>query len=55
VWCFKSIILASQEIEIRRIIVQGQHGQKVCKTPPQPIKARSDGMYLSSQLCRKHK
>jgi hypothetical protein len=34
------VILATQEVEIiRRLIVQGQLGQKVFETPSQPIKS----------------
>jgi hypothetical protein len=33
------VILATQEVEIGRIIVRGQPGQKVHKTSSQPIKA----------------
>jgi hypothetical protein len=49
------IILAIQEMEIKRIAVQGQPGQRVGETPSQPIKTEPCGMCLSSQLCRKHK
>jgi hypothetical protein len=34
-WRFKFIILATQEVEIGRIIVEGQPGQKVFKTSSQ--------------------
>jgi hypothetical protein len=36
-WWFKPVILATREV-IRRIMVQGQLGQKVHKTSSQPIK-----------------
>jgi hypothetical protein len=45
-----SEIVASQEVEIRRITVQGQPRQKVCKTSFRPGR-----LYLSSQLSEKHK
>jgi hypothetical protein len=45
------VILATWETEIRKITVQGQPRQKVCKTPSQPI-AGNDGACLSSQRCR---
>jgi hypothetical protein len=32
---FMSVILATPEVEIRRIIVQGQSGKKFTKTPSQ--------------------
>jgi hypothetical protein len=40
----KPVILATPEMEIRRIMVQGQLGQKVHKAPSQPIKAGCGGM-----------
>jgi hypothetical protein len=46
---------SNQEAEIRRTKVQGQPGEKVLKTPSQPIKAGHGGFYLSYQLGRKHK
>jgi hypothetical protein len=49
------IILATQEMEIRRIVTQGQPRQKVSETPSQPIKAGQSGACLTSQLCGKHK
>jgi hypothetical protein len=33
------LILVTLEAEIRRIMVQGQHGQKVHENPSQPIKS----------------
>jgi hypothetical protein len=51
----KFIILATHEVEIGRVAVQGQLGQKVNKTPFQPIKAQCSGTCLFSQLCGKHK
>jgi hypothetical protein len=33
-----SVILATQEAEIRKIMVQGHLGQKVSKNPYQPVK-----------------
>jgi hypothetical protein len=35
-WWLISIIPATQEAEIRRIVVQGQPGQKVTEVPSQP-------------------
>jgi hypothetical protein len=32
------VVLATQEMEIGRIVVQGQPRLKVCETPSQPIK-----------------
>jgi hypothetical protein len=49
-----TIIPATWEVEAKRITVRGQTRQKVSKTPSQPI-AGCGGVYLSSQLCRKHK
>jgi hypothetical protein len=43
------VILATQEAEIQRIIVQCQPRQKVYKTPSQPIPGHST-VHLSSQL-----
>jgi hypothetical protein len=37
------VILVTQEVKIRRIAVQGQAGQKVSKTPSQPIKLSGVG------------
>jgi hypothetical protein len=34
--------------------LEASPGKKNCKTLPQPIKAGSGGVHLSSQLCRKH-
>jgi hypothetical protein len=46
-----SVILATWESEIRRIMVQGQPGQKVCEDPFQQEKAGCDGACcLLSQL-----
>jgi hypothetical protein len=50
VW-LKPLILATWEAEIRRISVQGHHGQKVHKTPPQPIIGHG-GAHLSFQQPR---
>jgi hypothetical protein len=49
------VILVTWEVEMRRITIQGQPGQKVSENPSQPIKAGHGGGCLSSQLCRKHK
>jgi hypothetical protein len=49
-----SIILTTQQVNNRRIMVQDQSGKKVHKTPSQP-KAGHGGAHLSSQLCRKFK
>jgi hypothetical protein len=49
------IILATQEAEIGRIVVQGQPRQKVHKAPSHPIKAGHGATCLSSHLCRKYK
>jgi hypothetical protein len=46
-----SIILATQEGKIGRIMVRGQPRQKVGEIPPQPIKLGA----LSFQLHGKHK
>jgi hypothetical protein len=35
-WWYSSIIPATQEVEIRKIMVQGQPGKNVSKTPSQP-------------------
>jgi hypothetical protein len=45
------LILPTWEVEIRRIMVWGQPGQKVCETPSQPT-AGHRGSHLSAQLCR---
>jgi hypothetical protein len=50
-----SVILATPEAEIERIVVGGQPGQKVSKTPSQLIKAGHGGMCLSSLLQKIHK
>jgi hypothetical protein len=42
------VILATQEAEIGRIMVQGQPGQKVHKTPSQQM-AGCSSTHLSSQ------
>jgi hypothetical protein len=47
------IILATWEVEIWGIMVQGQSGQIVSKATSQPIKAECSGTYLSSQLLGK--
>jgi hypothetical protein len=54
-WWFIPAILATWEVEIKRIVAQGQFGQKVHKTPYQPIKVGCGSIYLSSQLRRKDK
>jgi hypothetical protein len=43
------VILATQEVEIEKIMVQDQPGQKVYNTPSQPKKAGHSDMHLSSQ------
>jgi hypothetical protein len=53
-WWLTPIILATQEAEIRTIAVGGQPGQKVCKTPSQPI-VGCGRVCLSFQLCEKQK
>jgi hypothetical protein len=53
VWFLTSIIIVTQEAEIRKITVQGQQGQKVYETPSHPIKAEHIVGWLSSQ--REHK
>jgi hypothetical protein len=40
-WWLTSIILATWEAESRRILIQGQARQKVCKTPSQQKKLLS--------------
>jgi hypothetical protein len=47
-----SVIPGTQAVEIRKISVGGQPGQKVLETPSQPI-AGSGGAHLSPQLLRK--
>jgi hypothetical protein len=54
-WWLTSVILASQEAEIRRIMVQSQPKQTVCKTLPQKIPITKKGWWskyepLSSNL-----
>jgi hypothetical protein len=44
------VIPGTQEVEPGRIEIQDQLGQKVSKTPFQPIKAEHGGTSLSSQL-----
>jgi hypothetical protein len=43
------VFLATQEIEIRRMAVPGQHGQKICEIPTQPV-VGCGGVILSSYL-----
>jgi hypothetical protein len=51
-WWLKLVILATWEVEIRRIGVQGQPRQKVCETPPsQPVTGPGE-VHLSSELHR---
>jgi hypothetical protein len=50
-----AVILATWEEEIERIVVGGQQGQKVLKTPSEPIKSGCGGSSLSYQLPRKCK
>jgi hypothetical protein len=53
--CLVSVILATLEVEIRRIATQGQpqfKKKKVHKTPSQPIAVHA-GAFLSSQQRRK--
>jgi hypothetical protein len=51
---FMSVILATQEVEIRRIMVQGQPRQKVGESPSPP-KAGHGDLCLSSQLFKRSK
>jgi hypothetical protein len=51
-WWLTLIILITWEVEMGRVVVQGQLMQKIHETPPQPIKA---GIHLSSQICWKFK
>jgi hypothetical protein len=37
-WRLIPVISATQEVEMRRITVHGQPGQKIIKIPSQPIK-----------------
>jgi hypothetical protein len=46
------VIPTTWEVEIGRIPVQGQPGQRVSKTPSQPIKAVHGGAHLPSLLHR---
>jgi hypothetical protein len=48
---FMPIILVTWKTEIGKTMVQSLPGQKVCKTPPQPI-AEHGSMHLSSQTTR---
>jgi hypothetical protein len=43
------VILATWETEIRKIMVESQPGQKITKTPSQPIAGHNavDAIYLS--------
>jgi hypothetical protein len=50
-----SIIPATEEVEIRRITVQGQPRQKVSQTLSHSTKAIHGSIGLSSQLHEKHK
>jgi hypothetical protein len=42
-------------VKVRRITFQGQSGQKVLETLPQPRKAQCSDMHLPSQLLQKAK
>jgi hypothetical protein len=44
-----SVIPATQELEIKRIMIEGQPGHKVYEIPSQS-RAGHDGAYLSPQL-----
>jgi hypothetical protein len=35
-WWFKPVVLATWEVEIKRIMVGGQPGKKINETPPLP-------------------
>jgi hypothetical protein len=48
-WWLGPVILATQEVKLWRIAIQGQSRQKVVKTTSQPI-AGCRGMHLPSQL-----
>jgi hypothetical protein len=54
VQCLKPLILATCEVEIKKIAVWGQSWQKLHEIPCQSM-ARSSGMHLSPQLLEKHK
>jgi hypothetical protein len=49
------VILTTWEAQVRKIMVGGQSGKKVCKTLSLPIKAGHGGTHPSSQLCQKRK
>jgi hypothetical protein len=49
------VILSTSKVEIRKIKVPGQPGQKFQETPSQPIKVGCGGTHLSSQLLGKCK
>jgi hypothetical protein len=50
----KPVIVATLEVEIWRIIVQGQPRLRVFRTPSQPL-AECGVIYLSSQVLRDDK
>jgi hypothetical protein len=52
-WWLILIILITQELEMGRIMVQGQHWKNVCETPTSELLAGCSDAPLSSQLLRK--
>jgi hypothetical protein len=49
------VISATQEVEIRRIVVQGQSGQKFSEASISTNKAGCGSVCLSFHLCRRYK